>query len=120
MTYFNIILENLHTTTDFVLIYEQACCIHEMLKEIDYWLKMSNSSQPGHFSSSLVGVSPGMGYLRKAKLNRSGDILDFDNNNNESQDDHIKMSVQIHTTQIDYLKTFQVVCGKLSGLFNTF
>ena len=44
MTYFNIILENMHATTDFVLIYEQACCIHEMLKEIDYWLKLSNST----------------------------------------------------------------------------
>ena len=53
MTYFNIVLENLHVTTDFVLIYEQACCIHEMLKEIDYWLKMSNSTQPGQFTSNL-------------------------------------------------------------------
>jgi hypothetical protein len=25
-----------------VLIYEYATCIHEMLKEIDYWVKLSN------------------------------------------------------------------------------
>jgi len=30
------------------------------------------------------------------------------------------MSRKIHQTEIDYLLTFQIVCGKLSGLFNTF
>lgn len=103
MNYFNIVLENLHATTDFVLIYEQACCIHEMLKEIDYWLKMSNSTQPGQFTSSLLGMSAGLGSLRRA--NKS-DLLDFNDNTNYSQDDHIAMSVHIHTTQIDYLRTF--------------
>jgi hypothetical protein len=73
MTYFNIVLENLHATTDFVLIYEQACCIHEMLKEIDYWLKMSNSTQPGQFTSNLHG----MGSLRRAA---KSDLLDFNDN----------------------------------------
>ena len=44
MHYFNFVLENLSKTTDHVLIYEYATCIHEMLKEIDYWLKMQNSN----------------------------------------------------------------------------
>jgi len=30
------------------------------------------------------------------------------------------MSNQIHLTGINYLKTFQIVCKQLSGLFNTF
>ena len=30
------------------------------------------------------------------------------------------MSIKIHSTEIDYLLTFQVVCSKLSNLFNTF
>jgi len=95
MNYFNIVLENLHSTTDFVLIYEQACCIHEMLKEIDYWLKMSNSTQPGQFTSSLLGMSPGLGQLRRSA---KSDLLDFNDNNHDSQDDHIAMSVHIHST----------------------
>lgn len=70
-------MENLHATTDFVLIYEQACCIHEMLKEIDYWLKMSNSTQPGQFTSNLGGH----GALRRAAKT---DLLDFNDTSNES------------------------------------
>ena len=81
MNYFNIVLENLHATTDFVLIYEQACCIHAMLKEIDYWLKMSNSTQPGQFNTSLIGVSAGMSSLRRAAKT---DLLDFNDNTNDS------------------------------------
>ena len=42
MYYFNMVLESLEATTDFVLIYEYATCIHEMLKEIDYWIKQSS------------------------------------------------------------------------------
>lgn len=106
MIYFNIVLENLHATTDFVLIYEQACCIHEMLKEIDYWLKMSNSTQPGQFTSNLQGMinsAKGLGSLRRGA---KSDLLDFNDNANDSQDDHIAMSVHIHNTQIDYLRTF--------------
>ena len=96
MTYFNIVLENLHATEDFVLIYEQACCIHEMLKEIDYWLKMSNSTQPGQFTSMLGGmVNSAHGSLRRAARS---DLLDFNDTANDSQDDHIAMSVHIHTT----------------------
>ena len=30
------------------------------------------------------------------------------------------MSIQIHQSQIDYMKTFEIVCSKLSNLFNTF
>ena len=40
MHFFNLVLTNLQNTTDMVLIYEHCTCIHEMLKEIDYWLKM--------------------------------------------------------------------------------
>jgi hypothetical protein len=85
MNYFNFVLENLYSTTDYVLIYEQACCIHEMLKEIDYWLKLSNSTQPGQFT----GFG---GSLKRSK----GDFLDFNDNSTETTDDHITMSVQIH------------------------
>ena len=115
MNYFNIVLENLHQTTDFVLIYEQACCIHEMLKEIDYWLKMSSSSQPGAFTASPFSMGP-IGSLRRNR----GDLLDFNDGGLDTQEDHITMSKHIHNTEMDYLKTFQVVCSKLSGLFNTF
>lgn len=44
MQYFNVVLESMSLTNDMVLIYEYATCIHEMLKEIDYWMKI-NSTQ---------------------------------------------------------------------------
>ena len=44
MAYFNFVLQELSKTTDQVLIYEYATCIHEMLKEIDYWIKISGQS----------------------------------------------------------------------------
>lgn len=47
--YYNSVLENLQNTTDFVLIYEQCSCIHKMLQEIDYWLKMSTNLTGGFF-----------------------------------------------------------------------
>ena len=66
---------------------------------------------------SGVGNGASMNSLRKAA---KCDLLDFDGNNNESQDDQIQMSSMIHEQQLDYLKTFQIVCSKLVNLFNTF
>ena len=34
--------------TDFVLIYEHCSCIHEMIKEIDYWITKGNDGSPGN------------------------------------------------------------------------
>lgn len=80
LAYFGIILENLQNTTDQVLIYEQATCVHEMLKEIDYWLKMrgNNTTQSnGSFSTLMnsVGSSASINSLRKTA---TCDLLDFD------------------------------------------
>jgi hypothetical protein len=80
LAYFGIILENLQNTTDQVLIYEQATCVHEMLKEIDYWLKMrgNNTTQSnGSFSTLMnsVGSSASISSLRKTA---TCDLLDFD------------------------------------------
>lgn len=91
IVYFNFILENLNNTQDYVLIYEQCSCIHEMLKEIDYWLKMSSGSGQGSYGSMLQVAYKGgdSTSLRKA---RSNDLLDFDQKNNDSSDDQIQMS----------------------------
>ena len=44
MFYFAQLLESLAQTSDFVLIYEHASCVHELLKEIDYWVKLGGSN----------------------------------------------------------------------------
>jgi len=75
--YYYQVLDNLNSTTDFVLIYEYATCIHEMLKELDYWIKMSNSSGPGQLVSPF-GVGLNTTGLRKATV--KGDLLDFNDN----------------------------------------
>ena len=49
-----------------------------------------------------------------------GPFFDFKDQNQDPQDEQIQMSLDIHENQIDYLKTFSVVCSKLSLLFNTF
>jgi hypothetical protein len=119
MHYYQLILEDLNNTNDMVLIYEYSTCIHEMLKEIDYWIKMSNSSGPGQFVSPFgSGPLTGMSKLRGAS--KTTDLLDFGDSHTDPQDDQISMSINIHQTQIDYMKTFQIVCSKLSMLFNTF
>lgn len=70
-----------------------------MLKEIDYWLKMSGSGQPGPFTTNPFGMGG------SARRNRS-DLLDFNDSVIDSQEDHIAMSKKIHETEINYLKTF--------------
>lgn len=95
MVYYNFILENLNNTQDYVLIYEQCSCIHEMLKEIDYWLKMSSGSGQNNYGSMLQvaykGSSSDSTSLRKAP-HRTNDLYDFDQKNNDSSDDQIHMS----------------------------
>lgn len=43
MDYFRILVLSLKEVTDHVLIYEHCRCIHELIKEIDYWVKKSES-----------------------------------------------------------------------------
>lgn len=40
------IVQSLAELTDHVLIYEHCRCIHEMIKEIDYWVKKSVDGGP--------------------------------------------------------------------------
>ena len=70
--YYNQVLINLQNTDDFVLIYEHCSCIHEMLKEIDYWLKMSSNGN--------------------SRSKHSVDLIDFGENKNDSSDNQILMS----------------------------
>jgi hypothetical protein len=39
MDYFRLLIESLKEVTDYVLIYEHCHCIHEMIKEINHWIK---------------------------------------------------------------------------------
>lgn len=96
-----------------VLIYEYATCIHEMLKEIDYWLKLSNTQSQSQLIKPFDVVP-----IRKNSFKK--DLLDFSEGHQDPQDEQIQMSIQIHQHQIDYMQTFQIVCSKLTGLFNTF
>lgn len=45
MDYFRLCIESLKELNDYVLIYEHCYCIHEMIKEINYWIKKSESGQ---------------------------------------------------------------------------
>ena len=76
-----------------------------MLKEIDYWLKMSHTSGSSGINAMTSGAFLGLGgaTLKRVKKN---DIIDFNDGINDSQDDQIQMSKMIHSTQIDYMKTF--------------
>jgi hypothetical protein len=79
-----------------------------MLKEIDYWLKMSGSNHTsstanenygGSILTNAFGSSNG-----KKEYRRAFDIINF--NEGDTQDDQIEMSNHIHSQGIDYLKTF--------------
>ena len=60
-------------TTDSVLIYEYATCIHEMLKEIDYWIKISSQS-----SSKVTPFS-----------SKPRELFEFGDPQNDTQEDQI-------------------------------
>ena len=87
-----------------------------MLKEIDYWCKMSNNTSKGR--SSTIPYVGGRRRISENALNNH--LFDFKDSNFDPQDEQIQMSLDIHKNQIDYLKTFTIVCSKLSLLFNTF
>jgi len=54
MDYFRILVQSLSELIDHVLIYEHCRCIHELIKEIDYWVKKSESgSRTSYASGSL-------------------------------------------------------------------
>ena len=77
--YYEQILANLATSTDYVLIYEHCSCIHEMLKEIDYWLKMSSSSHSGSGESygSILSNAFGPSSVKKDRRSKNLDIINF-------------------------------------------
>lgn len=84
--YYEQILNNLANITDYVLIYEHCSCIHEMLKEIDYWLKMSGSStnNTAEFGSILSNAF-GSNSNKTDRRGKNIDILTF--NEGDTQDD---------------------------------
>ena len=80
---------------DYVLIYEHCSCIHEMLKEIDYWLKMQSSGYHSENFSILTSAFGGKkeamardsdGLLRKSK---AVDLLNFNDEQSETKEDQI-------------------------------
>jgi len=79
MHYYEQILTNLAITTDYVLIYEHCSCIHEMLKEIDYWLKMSSSSQSSTNDSygSILSNAFGPTTVKKDRRSKNFDIINL-------------------------------------------
>ena len=90
MNYFNLVLEQLSNTTDYVLIYEYCMCIHEMLKEIDYWLKQSHGTGPSFGGMTML---TGMGSsLRRVGTKSGSDLLNFGDDCVTDQDEQIKMS----------------------------
>ena len=67
------------------MIYEHCSCIHEMLKEIDYWLKMSNSSHSGSNNYDSILMNAFGSSVKKDKRSKNYDIINF--NDGDTQDD---------------------------------
>lgn len=84
-------LENLNQCDNQVLIYEYSTCIHEMLKELDYWVKMS-ASNSNSVKPFITGAS------RPVRKTMSKNLFDFGDNSNDPQEEQIQMSLQIHHT----------------------
>lgn len=58
MDLFAILVRSLSEITDHVLIYEHCRTIHELVKEIDYWVKKSESgSKPSFAHGQLFDAS---------------------------------------------------------------
>ena len=80
-----------------------------MLKEIEYWLKRA-----------AAGLNAGEFPTVSGSLRR-GDLIDFDQmaSSVESEDEQIKNCTRIHSN-INYMRTFQVVCEKMVTLLQEF
>ena len=99
MKYFRILVQSLQETQDYVLIYEHCNCIHEMVKELDYWLKKTDDKSTGSkFPSGCL-------------FDEGGSAID--------EDDQIKQSNSIER-QIDYASLFSQVSQKLIPMMGQF
>jgi hypothetical protein len=88
--YYNLVLDNLAATSDLVLIYEHASCIHEMLKEIEYWIKQRNSANKSTSFQGLGGSPIIQGQSLRRVQNASGsqgEFLNFGESLVEASDD---------------------------------
>jgi hypothetical protein len=89
MDYFTVIVRSLSQLTDHVLIYEHCRTIHELIKEIDYWVKKSENGTRTSFVYGqlfeLSSPSPG-----------------------NEEEDRIQMSLAINK-ELDYTQLFSLV-----------
>jgi hypothetical protein len=120
---FNSVLESLHqigqqsgtapvqlSSLDQVLVMEHCHCIHEMLKEIHYWLQRDDQIRRGNSRARIPDELP-------------KDIFELRGNDNyqfsESEEDQIALSQHIDS-QINYAQVFQLICSRLVPLLDLF
>lgn len=90
LDYFRFIMQSLSEVTDYVLIYEHCHCIHEMIKELDLWLKKAEPGQLGRLAYA------------------QGAIFNFDDPTGGDVEDQVSMCLQINK-QIDYGQAFALL-----------
>jgi hypothetical protein len=91
LDYFRFIMQSLAEVSDYVLIYEHCHCIHEMIKELDLWLKKAEPGQLGRLA-----------YAQGAA------IFNFDDPTGTDVEDQVAMCLQI-SKQIDYAGAFALL-----------
>jgi|LauGreDrversion4_2_1035121.scaffolds.fasta_scaffold169210_2 hypothetical protein len=81
MDYFRVLVVSLQEITDHVLIYEHCRCIHELIKEIEFWIKKEKSGNRASYAQ--------------------GSLFDSGNSPITEEEEQIQMSIKINK-EIDY------------------
>ena len=96
------------STLEQVLVFEHALCVHEMLKEIHFWVDKADQYSKGT-TTSVPGELP-------------KDIFELQGNNDrftESEEEQIAHCQYINS-QINYAQLFQLIGSKLVSLLDVF
>jgi hypothetical protein len=99
MDYFRVLVVSLQEITDHVLIYEHCRCIHELIKEIEFWIKKEKSGNRASYAQ--------------------GSLFDSGNSPITEEEEQIQMSIKINK-EIDYTQLFSLVASKTIPIMSVF
>jgi hypothetical protein len=99
MDYFRVLVVSLQEITDHVLIYEHCRCIHELIKEIEFWIKKEKSGNRASYAQ--------------------GSLFDSGNSPITEEEEQIQMSIKINK-EIDYTQLFSLVASKTIPIMSIF
>lgn len=96
---FRVLVQSLQVVSDRVLIYEHCRCLHELVKELDFWLKKQASGTRASYAQ--------------------GSFFEHGGSPISEEEDQIQLSAQVDK-EIDYTQLFSLVAAKTIPMLGQF